>query len=123
MRRARAARPAIAVEAGSALLPRPEEVLRVADVTIDAGARTVRRGDRAVTLTRTEFDVLLHLVRRRGHVVGQEELLRVAFARDHDAGSRTVVMHVSTLRRKLGDDAASPRVIHTVWGRGYRVGE
>jgi len=101
--------------------PRPAEVVRVADVVIDVGARTVRRRGRAVALTRTEFELLLHLVRRRGHVVDQAELLRAAFVRDHDAGSRTVVMHVSTLRRKLGDDPAHPRIIHTVRGHGYRV--
>jgi two-component system alkaline phosphatase synthesis response regulator PhoP len=122
MRRARAPRLALGARSGTTAARPRDEALQVADVEIDVGARSVRRHGATVTLTPTEFDVLLHLVRRRGHVVTQSELLRAAFARDHHAGSRTVVMHVSALRRKLGDDAASPRVIHTVWGRGYRVG-
>src|SRR4030095_1266203 len=102
----------------STATPRSGEVVQLADVTIDVAARTVRRGDTTVPLTGTEVDVPLHPAGRGGQVVGQAQLLRAAFARDHHAGSRTVVMHVSTLRRKLGDDPANPRIIHTVWGRG-----
>ena len=122
LRRARPPQHAPLAYPGTSALEGAAEVLHVGDLVIDVGARTVRRRDALVPLTGTEFALLLHLARRRGQVVGRAQLLRAAFARDHDAGSRTVVMHVSALRRKLGDDPDDPRIIHTVWGVGYRIG-
>ena len=95
--------------------------IRVGRLELDAAARRARLAGRDVALTATELDLLLHLARQRGRAVSQEELLRAVRDRECDSASRTVVMHVSTIRRKLGDDAARPRVIQTVRGFGYRM--
>ena len=98
----------------------PPAVIHLGPLAIDAAGRRVQLDGAPVALTAAEFDLLLHLARRRGEAVTRDELLRVVL--DHgDAGSRTVDTHVSAIRRKLGDDAGTPRFIHTVRGYGYRV--
>jgi DNA-binding response OmpR family regulator len=93
--------------------------LVVGDVAIDVEGRTVRRGSAAVDLTGLEFDILVALARRPGRVVPREALLEQAGRGDVAVGDRTVDVHVSHLRRKLGDDPRAPRLIKTVRGVGY----
>jgi DNA-binding response OmpR family regulator len=91
----------------------------IGDVLIDGQARTVRRGETAVELTGLEFDILLALARRAGRVVPRETLLEEAGRGDVVVSDRTVDVHVSHLRRKLGDDPRTPRLIKTIRGVGY----
>jgi len=93
----------------------------VGDIAIDADARSVRRGGSAVELTGLEFDLLLALARRAGRVVPREALLEEAGRGDVAVSDRTVDVHVSHLRRKLGDDPRTPRLIKTVRGVGYTL--
>ena len=79
----------------------------VGDVLIDVRRATVRRGEPRIELTGLEFDILLALARRAGRVVPRETLLEEAGRGDVAVSDRTVDVHVSHLRRKLGDD---PRV-------------
>jgi DNA-binding response OmpR family regulator len=95
--------------------------LVVGDIAIDPDARTVRRGGGAVELTGLEFDLLLALARRAGRVVPREALLEEAGRGDIAVSDRTVDVHVSHLRRKLGDDPRTPRLIKTVRGVGYTL--
>lgn len=95
------------------------EELRVGDLVIDVGARLVRMGDRTPELTGIEFDILLALARRAGRPVARESLLAEAGRSDVVVGERTVDVHVSHLRQKLGDDPKTPRLIKTVRGLGY----
>jgi DNA-binding response OmpR family regulator len=88
-------------------------------VLIDGQARTVRRGEASVELTGLEFDILLALARRAGRVVPRETLLEEAGRGDTVVSDRTVDVHVSHLRRKLGDDPRVPRLIKTIRGVGY----
>ena len=88
-------------------------------VAIDVGARQVRVGAQPAELTGLEFDILLALARRPGRVVPRETLLAEAGRDDITVNDRTVDVHVSHLRRKLGDDSKSPRLIKTVRGVGY----
>ena len=88
-------------------------------VAIDVGARQVRVGAQPAELTGLEFDILLALARRPGRVVPRETLLAEAGRDDITVNDRTVDVHVSHLRRKLGDDSRSPRLIKTVRGVGY----
>jgi DNA-binding response OmpR family regulator len=88
-------------------------------VAIDVGARQVRVGTQPAELTGLEFDILLALARRPGRVVPRETLLAEAGRDDVTVNDRTVDVHVSHLRRKLGDDSKSPRLIKTVRGVGY----
>ena len=91
----------------------------VGRVAIDVGARQVRVGGEPVELTGLEFDILVALARRPGRVVPRETLLGEAGRNDVTVSDRTVDVHVSHLRRKLGDDPKTPRLIKTVRGVGY----
>src|SRR4051812_25050133 len=95
------------------------ETVRVGDISIEVAARAVRVAGAAVDLTGIEFDLLLALARRPGRVVPRETLLEQAGRGDVAVGDRTVDVHVSHLRRKLGDDPRSPKLIKTVRGVGY----
>ncbi len=88
-------------------------------VAIDVDARQVRVGTAAAELTGLEFDILLALARRPVRVVARETLLGEAGRQDVTVSDRTVDVHVSHLRRKLGDDPKTPRLIKTVRGVGY----
>jgi DNA-binding response OmpR family regulator len=91
----------------------------VGDVSVDLGARSARRGGVVLDLTGLEFDILVALCRRAGRVVPREALLEEAGRGDVAVSDRTVDVHVSHLRRKLGDDPRAPRLIKTVRGVGY----
>jgi DNA-binding response OmpR family regulator len=91
----------------------------VGRVAIDVGARRVRVGAEPADLTGLEFDILVALARRPGRVVPRETLLVEAGRQDVTVSDRTVDVHVSHLRRKLGDDPKAPRLIKTVRGVGY----
>jgi DNA-binding response OmpR family regulator len=93
--------------------------LAVGDIAIDVSARDVRMAGAAIDLTGIEFDILVTLARRPGRVVPRETLLSQAGRDDVTVGDRTVDVHVSHLRRKLGDDPRAPRIIKTVRGVGY----
>jgi two-component system response regulator CpxR len=88
---------------------------------VDPGTRTVSLDQRAIELTRAEFDVLLCLARSPGRVRTRDELLAGMSDRAFEAFDRSVDVHVSSLRRKLADDPRSPRFIETVRGIGYRI--
>jgi two-component system OmpR family response regulator len=95
------------------------ETVRVGDISIEVGSRAVRVGSAAIDLTGIEFDILLALARRPGRVVPRDTLLEQAGRGDVAVGDRTVDVHVSHLRRKLGDDPRAPKLIKTVRGVGY----
>ena len=96
-----------------------EPPLVVGNVSVDLQAREVRVGSGVVELTALEFDLLVALARRPGRVVPREVLLEEAGRGDVTVSDRTVDVHVSHLRRKLGDDPRAPRLIKTVRGVGY----
>ena len=101
---------------------RPESVgerITLGEIEIDVPARTVAIAGKAADLTGIEFDILLALVRRAGRVVPREALLSEAGRSDVAVGERTVDVHISHLRSKLGDDPRAPRLIKTVRGVGY----
>jgi two-component system, OmpR family, response regulator len=95
------------------------ERLAAGNIVIDVPSRQVRVGDRIIELTGIEFDILVAMVRRAGRVVPREALLSEAGRGDVAVGERTVDVHISHLRQKLGDDPRSPRIIKTVRGVGY----
>ncbi|MBW3085371.1 Alkaline phosphatase synthesis transcriptional regulatory protein PhoP [Austwickia sp. TVS 96-490-7B] len=89
-------------------------------VRIDAQARRAYMNDEELQLTAKEFDLLRVLVREQGKVVSREQLMREVWDTQWFGSTKTLDMHVSVLRRKLGDDAARPRYITTVRGVGFR---
>ena len=96
--------------------------LTIGQVVVDVEGRQVTVGGQRVDLTALEFDLLVALAKRTGRVVPREQLLALAGRSGVVVGERTVDVHISHLRRKLGDDAVhgrAPRLIKTVRGVGY----
>jgi two-component system alkaline phosphatase synthesis response regulator PhoP len=104
-----------------ARVPEDREVLRVGDLVIDAGARSVTAGDAPIDLTRTEFDLLATLAAHPGHVYTRMQLMEAAQGIAYEGYERTIDAHVKNLRRKLGDDPKEPRYIQIVFGVGYKL--
>jgi len=92
---------------------------RVGSLTIDPGARRVELRGEEVHLTGYEFALLEALARRAGRVLSREQLMELAKGSAEDAFDRSIDVHVSRLRQKLGDDPKRPRLIKTVRGSGY----
>jgi len=90
------------------------------DIRLDVDAHRAFQGERELQLTAKEFELLKVLVRDAGSVVSRDVLMREVWAADPTGSTKTLDMHVSWLRRKLGDDAGSPRYISTVRGMGFR---
>ena len=87
---------------------------------IDLAARTATVDDRAIALTRREFDLLALLARHVGKVLTQRQLLTELWGEAHATDSQYLRVYVGQLRQKLGDDPARPRFIRTEPGVGYR---
>ena len=100
-----------------------DPVIRVGELSIDPRSRRVTLAGADVDLTRKEFDLLLALASRKGEVVSKRTLLAEVWQQAYGGGDRTVDVHLSWLRRKLGETAAEPRYLHTVRGVGIRCAE
>jgi DNA-binding response OmpR family regulator len=100
--------------------PAEEDELRSQDVRIDVAAHRAFQGERELHLTAKEFDLLRVLVAAGGAVVARDALMRDVWGSDPNSSTKTLDMHVSWLRRKLGDDANAPRYVTTVRGMGFR---
>jgi DNA-binding response OmpR family regulator len=103
---------------GSAIAEGP---LVVGGLTIDPLTRMVSLDGMPIELSRKEFDLLLALAHRPGEVVTKRELLADVWHQSYGGGDRTVDVHLSWLRRKLGETAADPRYLHSVRGVGVRL--
>ncbi|WP_159805755.1 response regulator transcription factor [Cellulomonas citrea] len=97
-----------------------EDELRAQNVRVDVAAHRAFQGERELHLTAKEFDLLRVLVAAVGTVVSRDAIMREVWGSDPNGSTKTLDMHVSWLRRKLGDDANSPRYITTVRGMGFR---
>ncbi|MBV7412821.1 response regulator transcription factor [Dermabacteraceae bacterium TAE3-ERU27] len=97
----------------------PEE-LSVNGVSIDVAARRAFVDGEEISLSAKEYDLLRVLVREAGSVVTRDDLMREVWGAEWWGSTKTLDMHVSWLRRKLGDEATSPRRITTVRGVGFR---
>ncbi len=93
--------------------------IAVGDVEVDTGTRHVLRGGEAVELTNVEYELLVLLLRSAGRVVSREELVRSALGRELSVFDRSIDMHISHLRKKLGHRAGEVERIKTVRGVGY----
>ena len=98
-------------------------VIEVGGLRIDEGRRQATLDGNELELSRKEFDLLLYLARRVGQVVARRELLAEVWRQPYGGGDKTVDVHVSWLRRKLGESAAAPRYLHTVRGVGLKLVE
>ena len=97
----------------------PAEKLVVGDVELDHGTRTVRREGALVELTSIEFDLLAMLLRSAGHIANREELVQGVLGREYNPFDRSIDMHISNLRKKLGHEIGGIERIKNVRGVGY----
>jgi len=93
----------------------------VGELELDPGSREAWRDRRRLELTAVEFDLLLALVRAAGRVVSRDELSQAALGRSFQALDRSVDMHVSNLRRKLGEGPGGRPLVKTVRSAGYML--
>ena len=91
-------------------------------VTINPDVREVSKNGTVIDMRDKEYDVLLYLTSNRGRVVGPDELYEGVWKECALASSsNTITVHVLNLRRKLEDNPSTPKLIRTVWGRGYQI--
>ncbi|MFI9275935.1 response regulator transcription factor [Kitasatospora sp. NPDC052896] len=98
----------------------PAERLTVGELRIDPLARTAHLSERELGLTRREFDLLEFLARNAGRVVSRRQILAEVWRQPY-VDEQTVDVHLSCLRRKLGERAVRPRYLHTVRGVGVKL--
>jgi DNA-binding response OmpR family regulator len=96
------------------------EILRIDSLELDTVVRKVRFQGRELKLPPKEIALLARLIRNAGTPVPREELMLDVWGETAPPGSRTLDVHIGTLRAHLGDDPAAPRYIHTVRGVGFR---
>lgn len=96
-----------------------EDVLTLGGITLDRGAHMVQVNGESVALTPKEYDLLRLLMENRGMALSREQLLERVWDYGYDGGTRTVDVHIQTLRAKLGECGGA---IETVRGVGYRFG-
>lgn len=93
---------------------------RCGGITLDAGRRVVTANGEAVTLTFKEFELLAYLMKNEGIVLSREKIMERVWGFDYEGESRTVDMHIKSLRQKLGPCG---ELIRTVRGVGYKIGD
>ncbi len=98
----------------------PSEPVVIGGLSVDFQARRVTVDGAEVELSRKEFDLLGELVRNAGRVVTREDLMDRVWDENWFGSTKTLDTHVGWVRRKLGDDTAAPRYLHTVRGVGFR---
>jgi two-component system, OmpR family, response regulator RegX3 len=99
--------------------PHASEIL-VGDVSMNLDTRTVTQGEARLELTLKEFELLRMLMESAGRVVSRGDLIDEVWDPHWFGPTKTLDVHVSSLRKKLGDESASPRYVHTVRGVGFR---
>ena len=101
--------------------PAAVEVLRVDDLELDSAARRALKAGRRLDLTDVEFGLLEALMRSAGKVVSREELSQSVLGRQFDPFDRSLDMHVSRLRRKIGQSGSEDEQVKTIRGVGYQL--
>jgi DNA-binding response OmpR family regulator len=97
------------------------DIVTVGELRVDRAARRAWLGEDELSLARKEFDLLARLAADAGHVVTREILMSEVWDENWFGSTKTLDVHIAWLRKKLGDDPAAPRHIHTVRGVGFRL--
>ena len=95
-------------------------MLESGDVRMDLGTHEAMKDGELLELTVKEFELLRVLLERSGKLVKRDELVHEVWDPAWFGSTKTLDVHISALRKKLGDDPANPRYIHTVRGVGFR---
>lgn len=97
--------------------------LVIGDLIVDESSREVHLAAEPVVLTRIEFDLLAALAAHPQRVLSRRQLVELVWDAAWNGDAHLVDVHIGRIRKKLGEDATSPRFIHTVRGIGYRMGD
>ena len=101
---------------------KPEAAVAIENLEIDFSTHTVKNNGALIQLTDTEYAILEYLLRNRGTVVTTPVLYEAVWKEKFLAGSgNTVMVHVLNLRRKVEETPSNPKIIRTVWGKGYQI--
>ena len=92
---------------------------KIGDFTIDKDNRTVLIDDYAIDFTKIEFEIFIYLIENKNKISSREQILN-ASSLDFNTKNRTIDMHISNIRAKIGDDSKNPKYIKSVWGIGYK---
>ena len=92
---------------------------KIGDFTIDKDNRTVLIDDYANDFTKIEFEIFIYLIENKNKISSREQILN-ATSLDFNTKNRTIDMHISNIRAKIGDDSKNPKYIKSVWGIGYK---
>jgi two-component system response regulator RegX3 len=111
---------AVLRRADDAAEPAQETVLEVGEVRMELDKHLATRAGEPLELTVKEFELLRMLLENAGRLVRREQLISTVWNTTWFGSTKTLDVHVSTLRKKLGDDPTAPRYIHTVRGVGFR---
>jgi two-component system, OmpR family, response regulator RegX3 len=101
----------------------PPDGIRIGGLELDLAARRATLDWAELALTRKEFDLLAELARHAGRVVTRDELMARVWDQNWFGSTKTLDVHIGSLRRKLSDDVAAPRFIETVRGVGFRLAD
>ena len=99
-----------------------ESVLTIDNLELDFASHSVKSNGKPVVLTDTEYNILEYLVKNRGSIVTAAQLYEAVWGEKFLSGSgNTVMVHVLNVRRKIEENPSSPKILRTVWGRGYQI--
>jgi DNA-binding response OmpR family regulator len=101
----------------------PVSPITVSDLVVDPRSRVASVGGEALQLSPREFDLLVYLAERVGVVVSKRQLMAEVWRQPYGGSDKTVDVHISWLRKKLGETAADPRYLETVYGVGIKLVE
>ncbi|MBU0633135.1 response regulator transcription factor [bacterium] len=93
--------------------------LKISDFTVDESSHEVLLQEYPIELTKVEFEIFVHLLKNHNKVVSREQLVN-ATSLHEDTKNRTIDMHISNIRQKIGDDSKEAKYIKSVWGIGYK---
>ena len=102
-------------------LPAEPDVLTVGPLMAKLDARQIFKNGVELPLKNREYEVLLFLMRHPGQVFSREDLYEMIWGLESMGDNITVAVHIGRIREKLEDDPASPKLLQTVWGIGYRL--
>ena len=102
---------------------RAEAPLRHAGVEVDPAKRRVSKEGKEVALTSAQFELLKLLFSEPGRVFSRRDLIEKISGYDYEGYERTIDVHVKNIRKVIEDDPANPKILLTVWGAGYKIGE
>jgi len=98
---------------------RKDNAIVIDDFFIDEVNRIVKLDDYEIDFTKIEFEIFLYLIKHKGAIVSREQLIN-ATSLSNDAKNRTIDMHISNIRHKIGDDPKQAKYIKSIWGIGYK---